>query len=171
MIRVILGLGSNRGYGANSPEDNLRGACFRLSELLRDVVMSSVYRTKAMYFTEQDDFLNMVLAGYADDSSDPFLFLDRSHGIEAEFGRDRKTEFRNGPRPLDIDIELFGGREISSPSLQIPHPRIHERAFVLVPMLEILKNPADVNLRQKYQEYLDSLDASCVIKEASAFSA
>ncbi len=170
MIRVILGLGSNRGYGSNSPEDNLRGACSRLSELFCDVVMSSVYRTRAMYFTEQDDFLNMVLAGYADDASDPFLLLGRIHEIEAEFGRDRKTEFRNGPRPLDIDIELFGDRKISSPSLQIPHPRIHERAFVLVPMLEILKNPADVNLRRKYQEYLDSLDASGVIKEVSAFS-
>ena len=69
--------------------------------------------------------------------------LDDIHQIEAKFGRNRKKEIRNGPRTLDIDIELFGNQIIKTNTLEIPHIRIKERAFVLKPMLEILPNLAD----------------------------
>ena len=65
--------------------------------------------------------------------------------IEQKFGRDRSLEVRNGPRSLDIDIELFGNQTVKKENLVIPHERLLERAFVLAPFLEVLQKNADVN--------------------------
>lgn len=94
-----------------------------------------------MYVTNQDDFYNMVLTGFYE--GEPRDLLNKIHEVEASLGRNRDNEFRNGPRSLDIDIELFGNRRIVETDLIIPHERIHERAFVLVPLLEVLRNNAD----------------------------
>lgn len=143
MQRVVLGLGSNRPHGNKSPLDILAFACAALSVPVKDLEFSSVYRTAAMYVPEQDDFLNMAVSGFYDGS--PHELLGIVSGIEADFGRDRSVEFRNGPRPLDIDIEFFGKLSVSDSDLVIPHPRIRERAFVLVPVLDILQKFADVD--------------------------
>ena len=135
---VALGLGSNKKFSGLRPEEILGGAVFELSKILRGVEISSVYRTKAMYVLEQDDFYNMALAGFLDEGISARDLLEKIHEIEASFGRDREKEIRFGPRPLDIDIEFFGNQKISEPDLQIPHPRLKERAFVLIPLLEIL---------------------------------
>ncbi|MCH5282886.1 MAG: 2-amino-4-hydroxy-6-hydroxymethyldihydropteridine diphosphokinase [Treponema sp.] len=135
---VALGLGSNKKFSALRPEEILGGAVFELSKILRGVEISSVYRTKAMYVLEQDDFYNMALAGFLDEGISARDLLEKIHEIEASFGRDREKEIRFGPRPLDIDIEFFGNQKISEPDLQIPHPRLKERAFVLIPLLEVL---------------------------------
>ena len=135
---VALGLGSNKRFSALRPEEILGGAVFELSKILRGVEISSVYRTKAMYVLDQDDFYNMALAGFLDEGISARDLLEKIHEIEASFGRDREKEIRFGPRPLDIDIEFFGNQKISEPDLQIPHPRLKERAFVLIPLLEVL---------------------------------
>ena len=104
-----------------------------------------------MYVTDQDDFLNMAVAGFVDEKVvTPSSLLDKIHAIEAELGRNRAAEIRNGPRSIDIDIELWGNEKISfedakNPmrNLEIPHPRLKERAFVLIPMLEISGEFAD----------------------------
>lgn len=138
MKAVALGLGSNKKFSGLRPEEILGGAVFELSKILRGVEISSVYRTKAMYVLDQDDFYNMALAGFLDEGISARDLLEKIHEIEASFGRDREKEIRFGPRPLDIDIEFFGNQKISEPDLQIPHPRLKERAFVLIPLLEVL---------------------------------
>ncbi len=98
--------------------------------------------------------------------------LDRIPVVENLFGRDRSREIRFGPRPLDIDIELFGERRISEPDLVVPHERMTERAFVLVPYIEILRKTADSDRNgltfyenclsnlsgQRIEKWMDSVD-------------
>ena len=138
MTPVALGLGSNKKFSCLSPEEILGGAIFELSKILHNIEISSVYRTKAMYVVDQEDFYNMALVGLLDDGISARALLEKIHEIEAAFGRDREKEIRFGPRSLDIDIEFFGRKKILEPDLQIPHPRLKERAFVLTPLLEVL---------------------------------
>lgn len=157
MKRVLLGLGSNKTFQKYSPQELLSFAREELSAIMSDCSFSSVYRTKAMYVEDQEDFYNMAALGYVADSTDAFEFLKVINRIEAKYGRDRDKEIRFGPRSLDIDIELFGNEKINTETLQIPHIRIEERAFVLVPALEILTNPADELIREKYSACLAKL--------------
>lgn len=138
MTAVALGLGSNKTFSGLRPQEILGGAVFELSKILRGVEISSVYRTKAMYVVDQEDFYNMALVGFLDDGITARALLEKTQAIEAAFGRDREKEIRFGPRSLDIDIEFFGEKKILESDLQIPHPRLKERAFVLVPLLEVL---------------------------------
>ena len=135
---------------------------------VRGMQVSSVYRTSALYLEDQDDFFNLVVAGWYQKS--PESLLADIHFVEAEFGRDRSKEVRNGPRTLDIDIELFGNRRIYSKDLEVPHPRLYERAFVLVPMVEILRNSADDKKKDAalYEPYLRAVAAQSVRRVCSA---
>ena len=139
-------------------------ACEKLKSVLESVVCSSVYITKARYVTNQDDFYNMVVKGYVSDSMSPYDLLNIIHEIEAEGGRNRAKEIRFGPRSLDIDIEEFGDIVVSDEILQIPHPRIQERAFVLIPALEILDESSDYLLRKRYESFLKDLPEQGVSK-------
>ncbi len=150
MKRVLLGLGSNRSFKGLAPIELLSLAGRELSRLMTDISFSSVYRTKAMYVEDQEDFYNAAVLGYVSDETDAFDFLHQINEIEAKYGRDRSKEVRFGPRPLDIDIELFGNEHIEAAELQIPHIRMEERAFVLIPSIEILTDSADELLREKY---------------------
>lgn len=143
MIFVALGLGSNRKWNSFDSVSLLRKACTALDGILSGTVVSSVYRTKPMYVENQEPFYNMVLCGFVSDDTTARSLLDSVHRIEASLGRDRSREIRNGPRSVDIDIEFFGDSVVSEPDLQIPHPRIKERAFVLIPLLEISDKFAD----------------------------
>ena len=125
---------------------------------MADVVFSAVYRTRAMYVEDQEDFYNAAALGWVSDETDAFDFLHKINLIEAKYGRDRSKEFRFGPRSLDIDIELFGNERIETPELQIPHIRMEERAFVLIPSIEILTNSADELIREKYINCLAELE-------------
>lgn len=160
MKRVLLGLGSNKKFNGKTCLELLSYACHDLAYLLNNVVVSSVYKTKAMYVTDQDDFYNMVVLGYVAEDCNPFELLNQIHLIENKYGRNRAEEIRFGPRSLDIDIEIFGEEKINTPVLQIPHIRFNERAFVLIPMLEILNNFADDLLRDECQKYMADLKES-----------
>lgn len=157
MSFVALGLGSNTSWNGIDSVSLLRKAVGALSSVLEDITWSSVYRTKPMYVAEQNDFYNMAVTGNAPRVMTPRELLDTIHIIEASFGRDRTQEIRNGPRPLDIDIELFGRETVHEKDLEIPHPRIQERAFVLIPLLEILPESADSIEKRKYTDYLNQL--------------
>ncbi len=154
MVPVALGLGSNKGFDGRSPVQLLGGAVARLGKILSGLECSGVYKTRAMYYEDQDDFYNLAVMGffdndaYGDDGASAFALLEKTQGIEARFGRDRSKEIRNGPRSMDIDIELYGGRTICAGDLVVPHPRLKERAFVLVPLVEILAKDAD-NIKWK----------------------
>lgn len=151
MIPVALGLGSNRKFEGRSPVQILGEAVFELKKILKGLEFSGVYKTRAMYYEDQDDFYNMAVLGYVDDvaaDDGAFELLQKTQAIEARFGRDRSKEIRNGPRSLDIDIELYGDKTINAENLTVPHPRLKERAFVLVPLVEILAKDAD-NIKWK----------------------
>lgn len=147
----------------------LQRACFELKSLLENPSFSSVYRTKAMYVTDQNDFYNMAVVGFVHDELSPHELLKQINSIEAKYGRDRSKEIRFGPRSLDIDIELFGNKIINDKKLEIPHPRLKERAFVLIPALEILDKSADVLIREEWISYLNSLYEQGVGKDVQLF--
>lgn len=137
---IVLGLGSNKSYQGDNCETLLKKACKQLSFLFTDFKMSSVYRTKPMYVENQDCFYNMVVCGFLREKISPDELLQKIHIIENLLGRNRELEIRNGPRSMDIDIEIFGNEKVSKSDLEIPHPRICERDFVLQPLNEILSN-------------------------------
>ena len=157
MKRVLLGLGSNKSYNNKSPLELLAAAGGELCSLMSGCAFSSVYKTPAMYVTDQEDFYNATALGFVADDADAFDFLHKINEIEAKYGRDRAKEVRFGPRSLDIDIELFGDERIESPELQIPHVRMEERAFVLIPSIEVLQNSADELIREKYIKCLEAV--------------
>ena len=160
MKKVILGLGSNRNYNGLTSLEILSKACDSLSEILSFITLSSVYISKPMYYENQDDFYNMALSGFLDDEMEPEVLLEKIQSIEKEFGRNREKEIRNGPRSLDIDIEYIEGIYLNTEKLKIPHPKIKERAFVLVPVLEILDKTADEKLMEEFSSYLKNLPDS-----------
>lgn len=147
MSFIALGLGSNRSYDGKTPREILGCACRELSVRIHNMKPSSIYKTQAMYLEDQDDFYNMVVCGQFDGSARELL--DFIHDVEALYGRDRSKEIRNGPRPLDIDIELFGDQCITEEDLVIPHERLQERAFVLVPLVEV-----EPSFAERYREAL-----------------
>ena len=135
MPTCYIAMGSNLASWAGSPESTLAAAALRLDALGRVTGRSSLYSTEPVGFAAQPRFLNAVVALQTE--LVPSVLLDRLLGIEKEYGRDRENSIPNGPRTLDLDILLWGDLEISEPGLEIPHPRLADRAFVLVPLAEI----------------------------------
>ena len=138
MTTVYLSLGSNLG----DREKNLRGAIAALPEAgVRLTRESSLYETEPVDFTDQPWFLNCVVEA---ETQLPALALLRAlRGIESRLGS--KKEFAKGPRLLDIDILVYGDATIDTPELQVPHPRMTQRRFVLVPLAELapgLRHPS-----------------------------
>jgi|SRR5579871_3224409 len=131
-------MGSNLGSPAGDPEATMAAAAKRLEELGQVIGSSSLYSTKPVGFADQPRFLNAVVALETD--LEPLALLRELLRIEKEFGRDRSSGIRNGPRTLDLDILVYGDERISEAGLAIPHPRIEEREFVLVPLLELEAN-------------------------------
>jgi len=127
-VTVYLGLGSNIG----DRQENLDKALNFLSQRLRMGKISSVYDTEPVGNTEQPRFLNLVCQAYT--RLAPAGLLSLAKGIESKLGRTGKS---NAPRTIDIDILLYDEQVIETPELVIPHPKMTERAFVLVPLDEI----------------------------------
>jgi len=127
-VTVYLGLGSNIG----DRQENLDKALNFLSQRLRMGKISSVYDTEPVGNTEQPRFLNLVCQAYT--RLEPAGLLSLAKGIESKLGRTGKS---NAPRTMDIDILLYDEQVIETPELVIPHPKMTERAFVLVPLDEI----------------------------------
>lgn len=128
---AYLSMGSNLGDRV----ETLRGAVaeLRATPEVRVRAASSLYETTPVGYREQPDFLNAAVR--VETSLEPEALLDRCLGIEERFGRRR--EVRWGPRTLDLDIILYGDLSIATERLVIPHPRARERAFVLVPLIEL----------------------------------
>ena len=128
-VVVYLGLGSNMG----NRQDRLDRALELLSQRLPVDQVSPIYDTEPLGNTNQPRFLNMVCQVHT--RLVPTELLSLVKGIELKLGRAPGTF--NAPRPVDIDILFFGDQVIDTPDLVIPHPRLTERAFVLVPLAEI----------------------------------
>jgi len=132
---VYLALGSNLG----DRRGNLAAALQQLRDILDITALSSVYETEPVGYADQPRFLNMVCGGKTSLSVHDLLV--QAKAIEISLGR--KVTFRNGPRPIDIDILFYDELDMSSPDLSVPHPRLAERAFVLVPLAEIAAEKVD----------------------------
>ncbi len=131
MHTAFIGLGSNLG----DPEGRVRQGIAALAELpqARLAAASSLYRSAAVGHADQPDFVNAVAqlsTGLA-----PQALLAALLAIEKRFGRERS--FPNAPRTLDLDLLLYDAKCIAEPGLAVPHPRMHQRAFVLAPLVEI----------------------------------
>jgi len=133
MVEALLALGGNVG--------NSRAILGRAINLLCDgkevrlTARSSDYRTPPWGFKYQPYFVNLAIA--VETTLNPHELLARAQDIELRLGRDRAHEKRNGPRTADIDIIAYDDVTLSEPDLTLPHPRLFERAFVLVPLAEI----------------------------------
>ena len=144
--RVFVGLGANLGDAAAT----VREAFDALGALPQTtcVARSSLYRS-APVDAQGSDYINAV--AQLRTGLSPLALLDALQAIEGRFGRERP--YRNAPRTLDLDVLLYGQRRIVTPRLTVPHPRLHERAFVLVPLAEIapdlaLPIPADQRIEK-----------------------
>ena len=131
MNTAFIALGANLG----DPAATVKAAFAALANLpdSRIVHCSSLYRTAPVGITEQPEFVNAVAQLETDLA--PEALLDALLEIEQRFGRIRAE--RNGPRTLDVDILLFGDLVLQTPELTIPHPRMHERRFVLAPLADL----------------------------------
>ena len=129
--RAYVALGSNLG----DPLATVRSAFDALRGLPETVLVaaSSLYRSAPVGLKNQPDFINAVAALDTQLSADDLL--DELFAIEARFGRQRA--FHHAPRTLDLDLLLYGSETRSAARLTLPHPRMHERAFVLLPLVEI----------------------------------
>ncbi|HEU5232463.1 MAG TPA: 2-amino-4-hydroxy-6-hydroxymethyldihydropteridine diphosphokinase [Terriglobales bacterium] len=150
--RVYLSLGSNLGNRAANLQK-----CIRLLGKLGDIAkVSSFYETEPMELREQPWFVNSVVKLETQLSARELL--SRIQQIEAQLGRSR--EINKGPRTIDIDILLFDSEVIKDSDLQIPHPTMHKRRFVLAPLTEISARVKHPVLGATAEELLQRLDSS-----------
>jgi len=147
--RTFLGLGSNVGDRLL----NILKAIDLLKEFIRVEKVSTIYESEPWGVEDQPPFLNCVLLG--ETSLTPSELLKEIKRVEREVGR--KERFRWGPREIDIDILLYEEEVVELPDLEIPHPYIRERDFVLVPLLEIDPDLKDPLSGEVYARFLENL--------------
>ena len=131
MHNIFIGLGSN----LDNPQQKIKDAIYLIDKIdgINITATSSLYETPPVGFLDQPNFINAVVQIFSSINYNELLI--KLFDIEHTFGRIRKE--KNGPRTLDLDILLFDDLVLESESLTIPHPRMHERLFVLIPLLEI----------------------------------
>ena len=149
MKTIYLALGSNIG----DREGNLRAAILSISaagiQVLRE---SPIYETEPVGYADQRWFLNMVVE--AGTALFPMQLLTRTGKIERALGRMRTLP--NGPRTIDIDILLYGDAVMRTPRLEIPHPRMHERRFVLAPLADLAPGLRHPLLKKSIRQLLEA---------------
>lgn len=154
MTDVCIGIGSNI-----DAQKNMRQAIGMLQKAFSDIRLSSIYQTAAQDFEDQDDFLNAVARFKT--PLNPDVLLIKLQTIEHALHK--SPPFKFGPRTLDLDILLYGDQIIQQPNFTIPHPRMHQRRFVLEPLCELIdptkKHPV---LEQTWKELLaETMDQEC----------
>lgn len=151
MNTAFVALGSN----LSKREEYLSEAIDMLNEheAIRVSKRSSVYETEPVGYVDQNDFLNMVIQ--VETNMSAYQLLGQCQQIEQELGRKRVVKW--GPRTIDLDILLFNDEHMTAERLTIPHPHMHERAFVMVPLVDVNPTVEIPTLHQTAQEVLDGL--------------
>ncbi|WP_293444441.1 2-amino-4-hydroxy-6-hydroxymethyldihydropteridine diphosphokinase [Persephonella sp.] len=155
MEKVFLGIGSN--VGEKIPY--IKKAVTLLSKILTDMEKAPLYISKAVGFEDQPDFINTVISGYTD--IEPYELFKKVKDIEKKVGRIKR--FRWGPREIDIDILFYGNLLIEKDDLIIPHPRIHERDFVLKPLSDLDPDFVHPVFKKTVKELLLNLKEKSII--------
>src|SRR5450759_1271407 len=151
---IYLALGSNLGDRSS----NLRAAIAALPPAVRVLMESPVYETLPWGYTDQPAFLNMVLKG--ETSLGPVELLEGLKKLETSLGRQPSVPW--GPRLIDMDILFYADLVLSIQGLEIPHPHLHERAFVLVPLADLAPDLLHPVFCKSVRELLEGLDQSGV---------
>lgn len=146
MLDAVIGLGGNQGDSVAL----FTAALQRLRPHLRDSVLSPLYRTVPVGGPEQPDFYNAALRGSFAGSARELLTLLLE--TERSLGRERRVRW--GPRTLDLDLLWIAGLHVNEPGLQVPHPRLGERAFALMPLLAVAPDARDPSSGQAYSRLL-----------------
>ena len=154
-VAVAVGVGSNLG----AREEHLSEGIRALSKLLTGLRVSPVYETTPLGDVHQPDFLNLCCVGTT--RLPARTLLDAMLEAERAAGR-RRTGRRFGPRPLDLDLLLFGASVLSEAGLEVPHPRMAERAFVLVPLRDLAPTWRHPVLDRTVAELAQGVEASGV---------
>jgi 2-amino-4-hydroxy-6-hydroxymethyldihydropteridine diphosphokinase len=154
---VYLSLGSNLA----DRDANLQTAIAKLGEIGNVVGVSSFYETEPIELTAQPWFLNCAVKFETEKM--PRQLMSAILNLEQSMGRQRKK--KKGPRTIDIDVLLFGSSIIEIPSLTVPHPRLHERRFVLEPLAEIAPDARHPVFKRTVRELRDALPAGQTVKK------
>ncbi len=160
-MKAVLGIGTNIGNRA----ENIRLAVESLSLVPGITVLreSDMYETEPWGYTEQRSFYNNVIE--IDTSLTPEALLGVCLGVEAGMGRVR--EFKNGPRIIDIDLLVYEGAVSDTPMLQLPHPGIAERAFVLVPLKDLYDDMNVLGISyKKFYENISNTDIANKVEKS-----
>ena len=155
---LVLLLGSNLGNRSG----NLHQACLRIGDSIGPIKsVSSIYETAPWGYDSNNGFLNQCLSLWSD--MDPGWILEQTHMIEARLGRKgRSTDYTD--RLIDIDILLYGDMVMSRPDLYIPHPKLQDRKFSLVPLAEILPDFEHPIFRKKISTLLSECQDNLTVK-------
>lgn len=169
MSRVYISLGSNLGEREKNIKEAIRLIVSEASLLptkeskkkINIVKISSIYETEPIGFTEQNWFLNAVIE--IETTLSPQELLVVLQQVESKLGK--KIERKWGPRTIDLDILLYDDIILDSPDLQIPHKLMHERAFVLIPLVQIAPNIKHPVLNKTIKELVVSVQVSAVSRQ------
>jgi 2-amino-4-hydroxy-6-hydroxymethyldihydropteridine diphosphokinase len=161
MTDALVGFGGN--VGDVRPNLSRAVAMFCDGDAVRLVARSSDYRTPAWGITDQPPFVNLCVA--VETALAPRALLARALAVEHAFGRDRAREQRWGPRTIDVDLLAYDDLVVDEADLQLPHPRLLERAFVLVPLAEI--EPDRIISGLRVRDALARLDPSGIERLAN----
>lgn len=154
MATVYLSLGTNLGDRAH----NLERAVTRLTEVLDALVLSPVYETDPWGLVDQPDFYNLCACG--ETTLEPRALLRLLKRLERALGRVDGTLW--GPRLIDIDLLFYDDQVLDEPALQVPYPRIRGRAFVLIPLLDLVEDLHHPALKRSIRSLASEVDASTV---------
>lgn len=154
LVFITLALGSNLG----ERRANLMAARHLLFPAFRETRASPIYETEPWGYADQPVFLNQILQGETNLPPHDLLVLCKQ--IEHQLGR--VPTFRYGPRPIDVDILLYGDVLLDTPELTLPHARLHERAFVLVPLCDLDPQLLHPRLHQTMAQLLAQVDTTGV---------